>query len=62
VLPDLAVLRPVMDGGLERTCWTLSGVNGIMTIPRLYGIEPQYTIDGWPDARDGHAPPRKESR
>jgi hypothetical protein len=55
--PTVPYFRPVMDDGIERTCWTLSGVNGIMTIPRLYGIEPRYAADGWPDARDGmHLP------
>src|SRR4030042_2007195 len=55
--PTVPYFRPVMDDGLERTCWTLSGVNGIMTVPRLYGIEPRFVSDGWPDARDGlHLP------
>jgi hypothetical protein len=55
--PTVPYFRPVMDGQVERT---LSGVNGIMTIPRLYGIEPRYAKDGWPDARDGMHLPREE--
>ena len=58
--PLVPYFRPVVDDGIERTCWTLSGVNGIMTIPRLYGIEPRFAIDGWPDARDGMHIPREE--
>jgi hypothetical protein len=58
--PTVPYFRPVMDAGRERTCWTLSGVNGIMTIPRLYGLEPRYAADGWPDARDGMHVPREE--
>jgi hypothetical protein len=58
--PTVPYFRPVMDDGLERSCWTLSGVNGIMTIPRLYGIEIRYSSDGWPDARDGMHLPREE--
>ncbi len=58
--PTVRYFHPVMDGNLDRTCWTLSGVNGIMTIPRLYGIEPRYAADGWPDARDGMHIPRQE--
>ncbi len=58
--PTVPYFRPVMDGDIERSCWTLSGVNGIMTIPLLYGIEPRYAADGWPDARDGMHVPRAE--
>jgi hypothetical protein len=58
--PTVPYFRPLMDGQVERTCWTLSGVNGIMTIPRLYGIEPRYASDGWPDARDGMHLPKGE--
>jgi len=58
--PTVPYFRPVFDGDVERSCWTLSGVNGIMTIPRLYGIEPRYAADGWPDARDGMHIPRED--
>jgi hypothetical protein len=58
--PTVPYFHPAMDDGLDRTCWTLSGVGGIMTIPRLYGIEPRYASDGWPDARDGMHLPREQ--
>jgi hypothetical protein len=58
--PTVPYFRPLLDGGIERSCWTLSGVNGILTIPRLYGIEPRYAADGWPDSRDGMHVPREE--
>ena len=39
--------------GVEPTCATIGGVHGIMLIPMLYGIEPVYGADTWPDARGG---------
>jgi len=40
-----------MEDGIERSCATISGVHGIMLIPMLYGIEPLYQADRWPDAK-----------
>jgi hypothetical protein len=42
-----------MEDGIERTCATISGVHGIMLVPMLYGIEPLYRVDRWPDAKEG---------
>ena len=42
-----------MEEGIERTCATVSGVHGIMLVPMLYGIEPLYRVDRWPDAKEG---------
>jgi hypothetical protein len=41
------------DDGVEATCATISAVHGIMLIPMLYGLEPVYRADGWPDAAGG---------
>lgn len=51
--PDVEYFTPQMNEEIERTCWTISGVNGILTIPRLYGIEPAFVPNNWPDARAG---------
>ena len=58
--PSVPYFAPVYDDGVERTTWTVSGVNGILTISRLYGIEPRYVPDGWPDARAGMHIPKEE--
>jgi hypothetical protein len=50
MVPDFQV---TMKGDVEPTCATLSGVHGIMLLPMLYGIEPVYGADRWPDARAG---------
>jgi len=36
---------------LEPACATVSGVFGILFISMLYGAEPVYSKDGWPDAK-----------
>jgi hypothetical protein len=51
--PAIPYFRVSMENGIERTCATLSGVHGIMLIPMLYGVEPLYRANRWPDARGG---------
>jgi hypothetical protein len=48
--PMIPYFRASMENGIERTCATLSGVHGIMLIPMLYGVEPLYRANRWPDA------------
>jgi len=45
---------------IEPTCATISGVNGIMTLPAIYGIPIVYSRDGWPDAQAGMHIPKEE--
>lgn len=45
---------------IEPTCATISGINGIMTIPAVYGIPIVYSSAGWPDARAGVHIPKEE--
>lgn len=45
---------------IEPTCATISGVNGIMTLPAIYGIPVVYSADGWPDAKPGVHIPKEE--
>ncbi|TVQ35489.1 MAG: hypothetical protein EA384_16145 [Spirochaetaceae bacterium] len=58
--PGFEHFTPRYENGVERSCWTISGVYGILLMARLYGIEPQYAVDKWPDARDGAHIPREE--
>jgi len=52
--------RPYRGTKTEPTCATISGVNGIMTLPALYGIPVVYAPDGWPDAKAGVHVPKEE--
>ena len=55
--PSVSYFVPSYADNIENTCATISGVHGIMLIPMLYGIEPVYRKDGWPDVKDGmHIP------
>ena len=60
--PEVSYFEPRMTDGIEPTCWTISGVNGILTIPRLYGIEPSFVANNWPDALGGMHIPKDEIR
>ena len=51
--PMIPYFQVKMEDGIERTCAAISGVHGIMLIPMLYGIEPSYWVDRWPDAKGG---------
>ncbi len=51
--PQVPYFTPVFRQGIEPTCATISAVHGIMLIPMLYGLEPAYRSDGWPDAAGG---------
>ena len=51
--PMIPYFQVKMEDGIERTCATISGVHGIVLIPMLYGIEPLYRVDRWPDAKGG---------
>ena len=51
--PQVPAFTPCYRGGVEPTCATISAVHGIMLIPMLYGLEPVYRKDGWPDAAAG---------
>ena len=48
--PSVPEFAPdVDDHGAERAAATISGVYGILVIPMLYGLEPVYQTDNWPD-------------
>jgi hypothetical protein len=52
--PSVPYFTPEYDErGVERTAATISGVYGILVVPMLYGIEPVYWSDNWPDAKPG---------
>jgi hypothetical protein len=50
---------PRFRDGVEPSCATISAVHGIMLIPMLYGLEPVYRKDGWPDAAGGRVVERE---
>lgn len=60
--PEAPAFAPRLSDGIERSCWTISGIDGILLIARLYGIEPAYVANNWPDARDGMHIPKEEIR
>ncbi len=49
--PTIPYFTPRYTNGIEPTCATISSVYGILLIPMLYGAQPLYTVDGWPDAK-----------
>jgi hypothetical protein len=51
VFPSVDYFTPHYRDGIEPTCATISGVYGILLISMLYGAEPVYAADAWPDAQ-----------
>ena len=49
--PSVEYFTPHYRDGIEPTCATISGVYGILLISMLYGAEPVYAADAWPDAK-----------
>ena len=49
--PDIPYFKPLYIDGIEPGCATISGVYGILLIPMIYGAEPVYAVDAWPDAK-----------
>jgi hypothetical protein len=49
--PTIPYFTPRYTGGVEPTCATISSVYGILLIPMIYGAQPMYSSDGWPDAK-----------
>lgn len=58
--PSVGFFKPCLEGGIEPTCATVSGFLGIMVVPSLYGLEPAFREDGWPDAKGGGHLPKEE--
>jgi hypothetical protein len=58
--PSVPYFVPVFEDGREAACRTISGVFGVMLVPMLYGIEPVYREDNWPDAKGGSHLPKEE--
>lgn len=48
------------EEGIEPSCATISGVNGIMTVSALYGLDIDFRQDDWPDVRGGARVPKEE--
>lgn len=49
--PSVDYFTPRYRDEVEPTCATISGVYGILLISMLYGAEPVYAADAWPDAK-----------
>lgn len=49
--PSVPYFTPRYENGIEPACATISGVYGILLIPMIYGAEPLYASDAWPDAK-----------
>lgn len=49
--PSVSYFTPHYENGIESACATISGVFGILLIPMIYGAEPMYAPDAWPDAK-----------
>lgn len=48
--PSIPYFTPEYKDGMEPTCATISGVYGILLISMIYGVQPFYALDAWPDA------------
>ncbi len=48
--PAIPYFQPQYVDKVETTCATISGVFGILIISMIYGCEPVYAKDAWPDA------------
>lgn len=60
IFPMVDYFTPEFENGIEKTCATISGVYGIMLMTMLYGLEPVYSANGWPDVKGGlHIPKDK---
>ena len=50
--PSVPSFKPEYDqNGVEHTSATIDGVYGILPIPMLYGMQPVYQADNWPDVK-----------
>ena len=50
--PSVPYFTPEYDqNGVERTSATIDGVYGILPIAMLYGLEPVFQTDNWPDVK-----------
>lgn len=46
--PSIEAFQPDIDGGVDYTCATLSGVEGAMIVAHAYGQTVHYAPDNWP--------------